>query len=108
MVVVHRVAGSCAHCGDPLNHEQAETCGYACAWQLRLVRAGGCEACAGYRGPCDDHEVPPVCVCAVPAPNAGGECAHCHRPFKPQVPGFTECRAAWIDQLALNLKETSA
>jgi len=53
---------------------------------------------------------PPVCVCAVPRfdgpcrcdqkRHVDGECRTCHRPHKPEFPGFNECRQAWIEQLA--------
>lgn len=65
----------------------------------RLDRAGGCPSCASTQ-PCDAHQVPPVCVCTVPAPDGIGQCAHCLRPYKPSVPGFNACRQAWLDQLA--------
>ena len=62
-----------------------------------------CPACAtGDRfdhGHCDDH-VPPVCVCDQPHPDGIGQCRRCLRPYKPQVPGFDACRAAWTAQLA--------
>lgn len=71
------------------------------------VKVAGCQACV--IGACDDHQRPPVCVCDTPL-LAGGclsctrnhmpdECRRCHRPYKPQVPGFDQCRDAWIAQL---------
>ena len=48
---------------------------------------------------CDDHGVPPVCICDTPTPLGGGECTTCHRPYKPEVPEFDACREAWRTHL---------
>jgi hypothetical protein len=66
-----------------------------------------CQACV--IGACDDHQRPPVCICAKPRfdgpchcdrDHVPGECRNCHRPYKPQVPGFDDCRRAWREAVA--------
>lgn len=73
-----------------------------CVYGIEPVRAlpAGCLPCARGAGMCDDH-VPPVCVCTQPHPDGIGQCRVCLRPYKPQVPGFDACRAAWIAHLAV-------
>lgn len=93
---------ACPVCDRPMqpepgrNQRRAATCSPRCG---QLHRFNGCPTCTT-TGACDDHQVPPVCVCDQPAPDPIGECQRCLRPYKPQVPGFNECRDAWIAQLA--------
>lgn len=92
----------CRFCGTEFwtTRPEQPCCSRHCAQRLRFAEAG-CGSCiAG--PPCDNHQSPPVCVCDQPAPDSIGQCRICLRPYKPQVPGFDECRRAWLAQTGVD------
>ena len=92
----------CPTCDGPFHpatHPDQECCSRTCASSLRLKRSLGCGTCAFGDGLCDDHEVPPVCVCTQPHPDGIGQCRVCLRPYKTTVPGFDACRDAGVAHL---------
>lgn len=102
----HNRMHTCGQCGRRFSRrkQDEEFCSHLCARRRRYgVAVEGCTACVCPNAGCDDHQVPPVCICDTPVPDRDDECASCKRPY---APVYLPLRDAWRTHLTPELETT--
>ncbi len=96
----HRRMHTCGQCERRFSRRSPseEFCSLLCVRRQQYgVAVAGCLACErGKAVGCDLHQVPPVCVCDLPAPDSNDECSSCKRPY---APVYLLLREAWRTHL---------